>query len=380
MKAYWFRRALRVACLCWLLTIPIGWSHGAAHVVVSGDRASRPQQPQAAVDDDGVIHVVYGVGDSIRYVQSKDQAASFSEPVELPKLGVVALGMRRGPRIAVAKDVLCITAIGGDQGKGKDGDVLGCRSTDGGKSWQGPVRVNDVAGAAREGLHGMAAGQDGRLCCVWLDLRHGKTVVMAATSTDGGLHWSENVVVYRSPDGSVCECCHPSVAIGGDSRIHVLWRNSLGGNRDMFVATSRDGGATFGEVVQLDRESWPLDACPMDGGAIAALEDGTFATVWRRDDTVWLQSADATNERSLGEGEQPWIAASDRGPYAVWLKRRGGAVLCLRPGDASPSPLADLANDPVIAAPLSGDGPVVAFWEGRHGQDGHTIAGEVIGR
>src|SRR5690606_3684534 len=131
-------------------------------------------------------------------------------------------------------------------GLGKDGDVLACRSADGGKTWQGPIRVNDAPNAAREGLHGMTSGSDGLLCCVWLDLRHAKTEVMSSTSRDRGATWSNNVLVYRSPDGSVCECCHPSVAIGRDQRVHVLWRNSLGGNRDMYVATSGDGGQTFG--------------------------------------------------------------------------------------------------------------------------------------
>lgn len=355
-----------------------GTGSAAAIEIAAGERSARPQQPQAAVDLRGMIHVVHGVGNAVRYCRSSDEGKSFSTPSALPDLGVVALGMRRGPRIAAVDDQVCVTAIGGPKGFGNDGDVLACRSADGGKTWQGPIRVNDTPNAAREGLHGMASGSDGLLCCVWLDLRHGKTEVMSSTSRDHGATWSGNVIVYHSPDGSVCECCHPSVAIGRDHRIHVLWRNSLAGNRDMYVATSDDAGQTFGEATMLGADHWPLDACPMDGGAIACLADNSIGAVWRRDDVVNLQLPQHTLVRSLGEGEQPWIAATDQGAFVVWLKRRSGAALCLGPGDATPRQLTDAASDPVVAAPWSGDGPVVALWEGRDTQERFTIMCEVL--
>lgn len=346
--------------------------------LASGDRATRPQQPQVAVDAQGAIHVVFGVGQSVFYRRSQDGGVTFAPPNELPALGVVSLGMRRGPRIAVAGDSVVISAIAGPRGLGRDGDVVCCRSNDGGATWQGPVRVNDVESAAREGLHGMSAGADGLLCCVWLDLRRGKTDVMSSTSTDGGATWSKNILVYQSPDGSVCECCHPSVAIGNDGRIHVLFRNSLGGNRDMYVAASGDGGATFGKAQKLGATSWELDACPMDGGAIACLPDGSITTVWREDETVFLQRGDAPAARLLGNGEQPWIATTKAGPYVTWLDDRPGKAMLLSPGDAKPRELAVMANDPVIAASASGDGPVVALWERRVGEDRFTIECEVL--
>ena len=38
--------------------------------------------------------------------------------------------------------------------------------------------------------------------------------------------------------------------------------------------------------------------------------------------------------------------------------------MALKPGDEAPSALADSANDPMIAGPADGRGPVVAVWEG----------------
>jgi hypothetical protein len=200
----------------------------------------------------------------------------------------------------------------------------------------------------------MCAGDKGELCCVWLDLRSGNTEVMASVSTDGGETWSKNVLVYRSPDGSVCECCHPCVAIDSRGRIHAQWRNAVGGARDIYVASSTDGGQTFGEANKLGAGSWPLDACPMDGGAIAVGADGRRVSTWRRDKMVFLSLDGQREERLLGVGEQPWIAASDAGPCVVWLKKRGDVAYLLTPGSQLPLELASQATDPAIAAGQSG--------------------------
>jgi hypothetical protein len=313
----------------------------------------------------------------VRYRRSDDGGKTFAPPVDLPVVHAMSLGMRRGPRIAASDKSLCITAIGGKQGKGRDGDLLAMRSVDGGKTWNGPVQVNDTADSAREGLHAMSAGPSGQLCCVWLDLRNSKTEVMASVSTDGGQTWGKNALVYRSPDGSVCECCHPSVAVDPQGRIFVQWRNSLAGARDMYVASSVDGGKTFGKAAKLGSGSWPLKACPMDGGAIAVATAGKVATAWRRDKAIFLMLAGQREERSLGAGEQPWIAATPDGPFVVWVKKRGEAALLLTPGSSSPIELAAHANDPVITSGPTGQRPVVAVWESRDGKN-DTIQCQVV--
>lgn len=340
-----------------------------------GTAPQHPQQPQLAVDAKGTIHAIFGVHDTVHYCRSNDGGKSFRKSVELPRVNAMSLGMRRGPRIAVVGDAICVTAIGGKQGKGRDGDVLALQSNDGGQTWTGPVLVNDVADSAREGLHAMAAGGDGTICCVWLDLRNRKTEVMASTSSDGGRTWSKNVLVYQSPDGSVCECCHPSVTIDDKGRILVMWRNSLDGARDMYVASSADGGKSFGKAAKLGRGTWPLDRCPMDGGSIAVSPSGDMASVWRRDKSVYLLAAGSKEERLLGAGEQPSLAATAHGNYVLWLSKRGEQALLLTPSSSSPVELATQAADPVIVAGPAG--LVVTAWERRDGQD-YSIQCQVV--
>lgn len=334
-----------------------------------GVAPQNPQQPQVAVDNQGAIHVVYGVGGIVRYRRSDDGGKSFSKAVDLPSAQEMSLGMRRGPRIAVTEKSICVTVIGGKQGKGRDGNLLAMRSTDDGKTWTGPVAVNDAVDSAREGLHAMCAGPSGELCCIWLDLRRKKTEVMASVSKDGGGSWSSNVLVYQSPTGNVCECCHPSVVIDGLGRIHAQWRNSLRGNRDIYLASSTDGGSTFGDASKMGEGSWLLNACPMDGGAIAVGGDNKLSSVWRRDKMVFLTVEGKHQEQLLGEGEQPWVASTESGPFVVWLKKRGEVAYLLKPESPSAIELVSRASDPVVAAAPNGRGPVVAAWETRDGQN-----------
>ena len=319
-------------------------------------------EPQAAVSETGKIFVVYGQGNVLYCAVSSNGGKSYALPVQVGSAGKLALGMRRGPRIAVAGDSVVVSAVYGVQGGGSDGDLLAWRSTNDGRSWQGPVKVNDVPGAAREGLHAMtAASATGELACAWLDLRSKGTKIYASVSRDGGKSWSANRLVYQSPDGTVCECCHPSLAYDKKGSLIVMWRNALGGARDMYVSRSHDGGKSFTAAQKMGTGTWMLNACPMDGGGLAVAADNSLATFWRRNRQMFLCTAGET-EKLIGEGEQGWIAAGQPGIFLTWLERRGGALHIKSPQGKAET-LAPEANDPVIAAPLSGKGSVVVVWK-----------------
>lgn len=330
------------------------------------------KQPQVAVDPRGRIYIAFGTGSAVRLAASSDGGRSFAATT-VGTVGSLALGMRRGPRVVATEDSVVVTAIGGTEGKGRDGDLLAWRSADGGKTWAGPTRVNAVLGSAREGLHGMAAGPENRVFCTWLDLRNKQTEIYGSLSKDGGATWDPDVLVYRSPDGSVCECCHPSAAFGPDGSLHVMWRNSLEGARDLYLSSSPDGGKTFRPAEKLGRGTWPLDACPMDGGAVAAGPNGRVETAWMRQGAMFAATP-GEPERRIGPGVQGWTAFGPGGAFTVWLEKRPGRLLLLAPDSTTPSTLAGRAGDPVVASAPGGRGPVVAAWEVRDETGGIAAA------
>jgi hypothetical protein len=332
---------------------------GEAVRVVPPAALVNPRQPQAAIDPEGAIYVTYAAGETI-YCSAKDEGKTFGEPVKVGELRKLALGMRRGPRVAAGDGFVVITAIGHEAG-----DLLAWRSTDGGQSWQGPIPVSDSPKDAREGLHAMAAGPRGQLYCVWLDCRDQKkgNRIFGSGSSDGGQTWTENRQVYASPSGTVCECCHPSVAFDSAGGLYAMWRNSLDGNRDLYLAASTNGGKSFGSAAKLGRGSWKLEGCPMDGGALAVMAPGKVTTIWRRQKEIYRTDAADQAERLLGAGEQPWAAASAEGPLLVWVSRRGGDLFLSKPKAERPIKLAEAATDPMIVAPLTGQGPAIVVWE-----------------
>jgi hypothetical protein len=84
---------------------------------------------------------------------------------------------------------------------------------------------------------------------------------------------------------------------------------------------------------------------------------------------VFLTVEGKHQEQLLGEGEQPWVASTESGPFVVWLKKRGEVAYLLKPESPSAIELVSRASDPVVAAAPNGRGPVVAAWETRDGQN-----------
>ena len=293
------------------------------------------KQPQMAALGDTVA-VTFGAGNAVYFASSRDAGRTFSKPVRVAEDGKLALGRHRGPRVAMTGDAIVISAVVAEKGGGQDGDLVAWRSTDGGRTWSKGVRVSDVPAAAREGLHGMAAGK-GIVFATWLDLRGQGTRLYGSISRDGGATWSKNRLVYESPDGRICECCHPSAKVAGDGKIYVMWRNALGGSRDMYLAVSTDGGETF-RSEKLGEGTWPLNACPMDGGAVALDGSGGVLTVWRRNHSIYL-SRPGRPEEEIGMGKDGVVAFGVGGKiYAAWSGRDGlqlkapGADVITRPG------------------------------------------------
>lgn len=314
------------------------------------------RQPQMAASGNAV-YVTCGTPTSILVARSEDGGRTFAPAETVATVAALSLGMHRGPRIVALGDTLVVSAIVGNVGGGKDGDLLAWRSTDGGRHWSKPARVNDVPAAAREGLHAMAA--HGRtVAATWLDLRASGTSLVVAVSEDGGAHWGSNVVAYRSPSGTICQCCHPSLAVDADGRISAMFRDERQGARDMYVIGSADGGRTWTNGEKLGQGTWPLKACPMDGGALGLDSHGGIVTTWRRDQTVYLSSP-GTAEIAVGAGVNPTLAITPTGPLVAW---NGAEGLMLKHADASAA-LVD-AHGRFAALVTTPGGGVLAFERG----------------
>jgi hypothetical protein len=133
-----------------------------------------------------------------------------------------------------------------------------------------------------------------------------------------------------------------------------MWRNWLGGSRDMYYAVSADEKVF--RVKKLGEGTWPLNACPMDGGGLALDGAGGVHSVWRRDGAVFM-TAPGKKEVELGKGKNVALAMAKAGPVVAW--QNGPSILVKKPESTSPAAVGTGAF-PALAS--SGDSVYVA-WE-----------------
>ena len=321
------------------------------------------RQPQLAAGD-GQVAMVFGGGSAIYFAASADKGKTFGTPVKVAELGALALGRHRGPRLAIVKQAMVISAVVGESkaqgehahGLPAAGNLAVWRSTDRGVTWKLASTINDVPASAREGLHAMVAGRDGSIFAAWLDLREKGTQLWGSRSVDGGLTWKKNVLVHRSPEGTICQCCHPSLLIDESGRIFAMWRNTLDGSRDLYLASSTDG-EHFSTAQKLGTGTWKLNACPMDGGALA-IDHGHPISAWRRDGEIFTTDA-AGAEKKVGTGKDVTLAVGKRGTYLAWTQ--DGTVQVLSPKAAAPVKVGEGGGfATLLALP---DGGMLAAWE-----------------
>lgn len=310
------------------------------------------KQPQLTASG-STVAMVFASGESIYLAKSADAGRTFAAPAKIADLPKLSSGRHRGPRIAITGNTYIVTAIPAGS------DLFYWRSMDGGRTWSKPAVINDKPTAAREGLDALAADDRGHVAAVWLDDRiPGGKRLWGAFSDDAGATWSKNVQLY---DGTICECCHPSLLSLGNGEFAVMWRNKVEGSRDLYVMRLRNGKAA-GPATKQGSGTWKLDACPMDGGGIA-LRNGEIVTAWRREHDIFL--AQSGKETKLGTGMDVALATNAKGAYVAWT--REGGIDAVVPGKAGTVRLSESGSFPALLT--LPDGAVLAAWE----QDG-TIA------
>ena len=272
---------------------------------------AKGQMPAIVKDNSNTLHVVFGNGDSVMYTYSTDNGNTFSTPVLIMKLPHVYTSATRGPQIAATDKGIVITACT------NEGNIYSFYKENG-NSWKQGNKVNDADTVCKEGL--MALSADGNNAyATWLDLRgNQRNKIYGAKSVDGGKTWSKNILIYASPDSTVCECCKPSVVVS-KNKVFIMFRNWLNGNRDLYLVQSNDAGTTFSSAQKLGKGSWQFDACPMDGGGLTVNNKGEVQTVWRRESKIYFAKP-GTSEKQIGEGRNCTIETVNNQNIYAWCK------------------------------------------------------------
>jgi len=291
---------------------------------------SAGQQPQVAVDNGGIVRIVFGQKDKIFCATSINGGLKFSQPVLVAVVPKMHLGMSRGPQIASSANYSVITS------QDELGNIHWYRLKNSSGEWKAMGVVNDLKGSAPEGLMGLAADKKDNFYAVWLDTRAGGgNNICFSTLFDKATAWSKNRLVYRSPDKLVCGCCKPNIAVRG-REVAIMFRNWLNGSRDLYLLKSADSGASFAPAQKLGVDEWKLNGCPMDGGGIMVDQSNLIRTTWQRKGIIYYAEP-GKPEVYIGKGRNCAIAGNDANTVltfqdndtveAVMLKNKNEVIL-----------------------------------------------------
>lgn len=307
------------------------------------------QMPAICSDHQKQISLIYANGDSLLCQTLSTRSSSFVHPQLIATLGGLHGSAMRGPQITSTTDGVCVaasTASGSIYAYVRD--ALG--------NWSRPARVTDQDSVAMEGFVALAGDGKDFLYAVWLDIRNTRrNKIYGASSFDGGRSWSKNELIYASPDSSVCECCKPGVAVN-DKHVSVMFRNWLKGNRDLYLTQSFNQGRTFQAAAKLGIDSWPLNGCPMDGGAVTYNQLGGVQTVWNRKGTIYACQP-GQQEQALGEGKGCTMTTVQGKNVHAWIDNK--QVVVRMPGGVKTT----LGEGRSVVLQGLGDNAVLCVWE-----------------
>lgn len=165
------------------------------------------------------------------------------------------------------------------------GHVRFARSTDGGRTFEAPMTVNDNREAITHRFQSMHVAPDGRITLAWIDKREleaakrsGATyrgaAIYYAVSEDGGRSFGTNVRLAAHS----CECCRIALTGDTDGRPVAFWRHVFAdGTRDHALARV---GTEALEPQRATAEHWKVNACPHHGPDLAIAADGTRHGAW----------------------------------------------------------------------------------------------------
>jgi BNR repeat-like domain len=296
-----------------VLLLPLITFAGCNHIAATREPVAPPQpiqisapgidaaEPATATASDGAFYVAWVNHDAkqadVMLARFNHNAEMQGAPVRVNRQAGVATAWRGDqPSVAVASGgaVYVLWTARVDAGNKHGTDIYLSASTDHGQSFANEVKVNDDKAPGPHGMHSLAVAKDGRIYAGWLDERNvhapqpstkaeghhmeSNRDLYVATSTDGGRTFSAN----RKVASDACPCCKTSLAVSAEGTLYAGWRQVLPGNyRHIAVASSTDGGTKFSAPVIVSDDRWMLQGCPVSGPSLSAdSASGLLRIVW----------------------------------------------------------------------------------------------------
>ncbi len=329
-----FRQALAVMALL----LVVGTTRAADKAVAVLQTPDDGIQPQAVVDANGVLHLLYfkgkPIGGDLFYVRREPGKERFSEPVAVNSVAdsAMAMGSIRGGQLAVGKGGRVHVAWNGTTRSTPKDSPTGtpmsyARLNDAGTAFE-PQRNLMQGSFGLDGGGTVAADAQGNVVVAWHGLKLGGEAgeenrqVWIARSTDEGKTFAAEKPATAKATGA-CGCCGMGGFADAKGNFYFLYRAAGAKvHRDIYLLASGDRGKSF-EATKV--HPWEIMACPMSSEAFAEGPDGVVAA-WETDGQIYTGRV-AASKPEVGQATAAPGAARGRKHPAVAFNARGEMIL-----------------------------------------------------
>jgi hypothetical protein len=225
--------------------------------------------PQAVVDGNGALHIVYGLNHNAYYIRSTNNGAAFTAPVKVNSSGTVETEMgERGPKLAVGRDGVIHVVWVDDWAPGVNTYVRYARSLDGGATFQPLQAVSSMSG-----VDGVTLTADGasNVIAFWHVMVNPTPSEPEATwlhlsrSTNNGASFgSSDKVSISNHNGLACSMCMTRARVGVDGNLYLVFRSATGNMRDFYLLEGSCSSNQF-TALRVNQDNWNINYCPMVG-------------------------------------------------------------------------------------------------------------------
>lgn len=285
--------------------------------------------PDVAVDSNGVVHMVYGLKNDAFYTRSSDNGKTWSAPVKMNgEVKVTTTMGERGPKLALGKaGAVCVVWLE-FWAPGVQTHAWFTCSTDGGKSFEAPKAVSPMTGL--DGVT-LAADAAGGVACFWHCMNPVQKEIPQATwihvarSADGGITFGDAAHVKISNLRELaCSMCQMQARIGKDGSVYLVFRGADKNIRDFWMLKGAKGKDEF-TALRVNEDNWEIKTCPMCGPELTVGPDGrALCAFMSRHKVYWAMSDQNVSAFQLHVATP---AGEDDEIYPVAIANKKGQVL-----------------------------------------------------
>ena len=250
-------------------------------------------QPRALIDEKGNIHLIYFQGDqnsgNLFYMTRQVGKEEYSKPIQVNSVsGSVCGGIIRSGQMSLGKDGRVHVVWNGS--KNVKSNMEHTCLNDAGKEFE-PEKGLMQASMALDGSGAVASDDKGNVYVTWhgyklsdkMVMDESQRLVWISISKDNGKTFSKESLAWATPTG-VCGCCAMQTTVDKNGSIYIMYRSNSGGNRDMYLLMSKDGGKSFQGG---DLHPWKVGMCPASAIGFAVSQE-YVATTWETDGQIFF--------------------------------------------------------------------------------------------